>query len=74
LVAAGRPSPVALSAGYQLAFLIAAASVVAGTVAAVLLLRGPDDRSFVQPAPVGEGIGKADGEAAGEPMGESIAN
>jgi EmrB/QacA subfamily drug resistance transporter len=66
LEAAGRPSPEALSAGYGLAFLIAAASVAAGTVVAVVLLRGPDDGSPVQP--------DDQDQAAGEPMGEPMAS
>jgi EmrB/QacA subfamily drug resistance transporter len=40
LAARGQPTPVALSGGYQLAFLVATVLVVVGTVAAVVLLRG----------------------------------
>jgi hypothetical protein len=40
LAASGQPAPVALSGGYRLAFLIAAACVGVGTVVAQVLLQG----------------------------------
>ncbi len=66
LLARGDSTAAALTGGYQLAFWIAAALVVAGIVVAVTVLR-PQAGSAELPATGGEQAQAEDGRASGEP-------